>query len=274
MENKFNKSLELLDNYLENVSDEQFQEDWDTVSSMSSNYGVVPVRDYLQVYNNTMEELLPLIPESLRKKSGKVFYSGRNAFTGKKKIYVLGINPGGDPIKQSNETVEWHTDLVLSMKTPNWSSYINESWRGKAPGEYRFQKRILYLFGGLNLNAYEVPSSNTIFLRTRRAEDIKDNSLADTCWKFHEKVIEKLGVQVVLCLGNDAGKIVCNKTNANDLIGVFKEKNNRKWATKAFTNKEGFLVFVVTHPSIADWTNPTQDPTPFIKKILQERNII
>jgi len=181
MEDKFSKSLELLENYLENVSDEQFQEDWNAVSSVSS-YGAIPVNQYLQVYSG-IEELLPLIPKSLRKKSGKVFYSGRNAFTGKKKIYVLGINPGGDPIKQRNETVEWHTNYVLSMESPNWSEYINESWKGKAPGEYRFQKRILHLFNGLNLNAYEVPSSNTIFLRTRRAKDIEGNPIADECWK-------------------------------------------------------------------------------------------
>jgi len=64
------------------------------------------------------------------------------------------------------------------------------------------------------------------------------------------------------------------KTNANELIGIFKEKNNRKWATRAFVNNDGFLVFVTTHPSIAKWDTEAADPTPFIKKILQERNII
>jgi len=221
-----------------------------------------------------MEELIQYIPQYLLKESGKVFYSGRNAFKGKKKVYLLGINPGGDPITQANETVERHNNLVLS-ENPNWSSYIHESWRGKPPGKYRFQTRVIHLFDKLKLNPYEVPSSNAIFRRTRRAEDIKKGDhIWDDCWKFHEKVIEKLGVGAIICLGGDAGKIVCDKTGANDLIGVFKEKNKRKWATRAFANKNGFVVIVATHPSIADWHSEAADPTPFIKKIFQERNII
>jgi hypothetical protein len=33
-----------------------------------------------------MEEFLKLIPKELLKESGEVFYSGKNAFTGKKKF--------------------------------------------------------------------------------------------------------------------------------------------------------------------------------------------
>jgi len=221
-----------------------------------------------------MEEFIQYIPQYLLKESGKVFYSGRNAFTGKKKVYVLGINPGGDPIAQVHETVEWHNNLVLS-ENPDWSSYIHESWRGKPKGEYCFQTRVIHLFDGLNLNPYEVPSSNVVFRRTPRANHIKRRDpIWDDCWKFHEKVIEKLGIETVLCLGRDAERVVCNKTNANNLIDISKEQNGRKWATRAFTNKSGFLVISLTHPSIVKWDSEVADPTPFVKKVLQERNII
>jgi len=221
-----------------------------------------------------MEEFIQYIPKYLLKESGKVFYSGRNAFTGKKKVYLLGINPGGDPIAQANETVEWHNNLVLSQQ-PNWSSYIHESWRKNPPGEYYLQTRLLHLFEELNLNPYKVPSSNIIFRRTREAEHVeKNDTIWNDCWEFHEKVIEKLGIQAILCFGKDAGKIVCSKVGANNLIDIFKEKNKRKWATRAFNNKNGLVVIVATHPSRAKWDSEAADPTPFIKKILQERNII
>lgn len=45
-----------------------------------------------------IERFAALIPDVLRKESGSVFYSGRAAFAGSPKVYVLGANPGGDPI--------------------------------------------------------------------------------------------------------------------------------------------------------------------------------
>jgi len=221
-----------------------------------------------------MKEFIQYIPEYLLKESGKVFYSGRNAFTGKKKIYVLGANPGGDSRTETHKTVESHNNFVLSQK-PNWSSYIHESWRGKPPGEFRFPKRVIYLFNRLNLNPYEVPSSNVVFRRTPRVSGIRRRDpIWNDCWKFHEKVIEKLGIETVLCFGRDAERVVCKKTNANNLIDISEEENGRKWATRVFTNKSGFLVVSLTHPSIVKWDSEAADPTPFIKKILQERNII
>lgn len=37
MEDKFTKSLELLEDYFKNVSDEQFQKDWNVVDAKYSN---------------------------------------------------------------------------------------------------------------------------------------------------------------------------------------------------------------------------------------------
>jgi len=61
----------------------------------------------------------------------------------------------------------------------------------------------------------------------------------------------------------ESGKVFCSGKNAF-----------RKWATRVFTNKNGFVVIVATHPSRAKWDSEAADPTPFIKKILQERSII
>ena len=55
-------------------------------------------------------------------------------------MYILGLNPGGDPIEeQANETVACHTSKVLREKPDKWSEYSNECWEGKSPGKHGMQ---------------------------------------------------------------------------------------------------------------------------------------
>lgn len=49
-----------------------------------------------------LETFARLVPAELWFRSGAVFYSGRAAFSRPSPIYLLGINPGGDP----NEIVD------------------------------------------------------------------------------------------------------------------------------------------------------------------------
>ena len=68
-----------------------------------------------------IEEFAAFIPESLKSKSGSVFYSGRNAFNSQSDVYILGLNPGGSADEQANETIAWHTEQVLFHKPADWS---------------------------------------------------------------------------------------------------------------------------------------------------------
>ena len=115
-----------------------------------------------------------------------------------------------------------------------------------------------------------MPSSNICFVRSPREKEISDklNVYAELCWAFHEKVIDELGIQVILCFGKSAGRFVKNKIQADELIYEFVEKNYRKWVTSVFKNITGQIVIVATHPSIADWTNPNTDPSELVKKHL------
>jgi len=218
-----------------------------------------------------MTEFIKLVPTSLWHFSGSVFYSGRNAFTGLKDLYILGLNPGGSEIKQKEETLSWHTEKVLQNPNPNWSEYKDESWEGHIPGTYRLQPRILHLLNILELSPYDVPSSNICFVRSNREKNIAKelNSYAEMCWPFHQAVIQNLRIKVILCFGNSAGDFVRYKTKANRFIDEFVEVNNRKWSSQAFMSPEDLIVITATHPSRADWTKPETDPSGLIKKYLQ-----
>ena len=217
-----------------------------------------------------IESLAMNIPGEFRDKSGSVFYSGRAAFSGTCPLYILGLNPGGDPTLQERETVEWHTRKVLADKPAIWSEYSDESWGGSPRGRRGMQPRVTDLLGRLGLEPGTVPASNVIFLRSRREGTLAGEleRLAETCWPFHRAVIEHVRPTVILCLGKTAGEFVRRKAGALDQVDTFVERNGRCWKSRTFANADGLKVVVVTHPSVADWTAPETDPSELVRRAL------
>lgn len=216
--------------------------------------------------------VIQAIPSELLAGSGKVFYSGKGAFSAKSQLYILGVNPGGDPDLMQNETIRSHTEWVSSRAPEGWSAYRDESWKGKIPGTHGMQPRMLHLLNALSLQPGSVPASNLIFLRSRREGDIVENfkGLADLCWQFHEMIIETLKPKVILCLGKTAGDYVREKTKSDQQYAAFVERNNRRWQSRAYVSANGLKVVVATHPSIADWTVSETDPTPLVQRSLHD----
>ena len=212
------------------------------------------------------------IPAELLDKSGKVFYSGRAAFSGKKSLYILGLNPGGDPEKLGNDSIEAHTEWVSTTAPEVWSAYRDERWMGKEPGCHGLQPRLLHMFRSVGLQPGAVPSSNLVFVRSRRETGIKSafEQLANLSWPFHRFVIEALGPKVILCLGRSAGDYVRRQTGALQPYAVFTEHNNRRWQSTAYRSVHGLKVIVATHPSVADWTAAQTDPTALVRDALND----
>lgn len=218
-----------------------------------------------------IERFAKLIPAELNEYSGSVFYSGRNAFQGKKDLYIVGLNPGGSELLQKKETILLHTEKTL-REDPNWSEYFDESWKGHKPGKFGLQPRILHLLKKLNLSPHDIPASNICFVRSSRESGIPAkvfNDYCESCWQFHEAVINELEIKIILCFGNTAGNFIRKKINTSKQpIDHFIESNNRKWKTQVYNNANGQVVIVAPHPSIADWTNEKTDPSILVKKYL------
>jgi hypothetical protein len=113
-----------------------------------------------------IEEFSALVDQDLFDKSGKVFYSGRNAFSSPSNIYLLGINPGGCPKRQANETIKQSIHCVSKDHAAEWSAYSDECWEGRNKGEYGLQRPVLSLFKQLDLDIRKIPASNSIFVRS------------------------------------------------------------------------------------------------------------
>lgn len=223
----------------------------------------------LHVGQLMFEELRSLIPESLLDVSGVVFNSGRAAFSSPSDLYVLGLNPGGTPEGHQHETVRLHTDMVMRLPE-NWSSFRDQSLKGRPPGTFRFQPRVLHLLRQLDIDPGSTPASNLIFQRSQREKDLSQlGRLASGCWPFHRQLIEKLEVKVVLCFGQTAADFVREKLETIRLpIEVFKETNDRGWSSASYRNQKGITVIAASHPSIANWRNPACDPTPLVANAL------
>lgn len=212
--------------------------------------------------------LSTLISPRLSGVSGKAFCSGREAFRRTGGIYVLGYNPGGDPLAHSLETVSAHTGFVLTSAPDLWSAYLDEFWQGRGSV---MQARMQHLFRGLALDPRLVPSSNLVFARSRRGDALgpEAHALIDLCWPFHRAAIDGLGPQAIICLGSKCARVVRQKIGG-EMIDAFSENYGaRSWSSYAWRKGNGPVVIQITHPSRADWTNPAADPIPMVKRVMK-----
>jgi hypothetical protein len=217
-----------------------------------------------------IEDFAKLVPPHLDATSGSVFYSGRDAFRGPSPIYVLGLNPGGDPESQAGDTVGKHVSFVIDEAPAQWSAYSDESWLGKPPGTAKLQRRVRHLLRQVGLDPRTTPSSNLIFARSQRISTLQGGveGHEEACWAFHKAVIDQLGVRLIVCLGVSTGDAVRRRTGAERLLAQFRENNRRGWVSSVHGNCKGLSVASLTHPSIADWTTTQCDPSELLLRQL------
>jgi hypothetical protein len=227
------------------------------------------VRHTASMGRDLHDDLLKLVPPDLMERSGRVFYSGRAAFTRPAPLYLLGLNPGGDPIQQAMETIGSCVEQSASRPF-EWSAYVDEAWRGRAPGSKPLQRRVQHLLRQAGLDPHRVPAANVVFVRSRRESELAAEKahLLDACWPVHAALISTLGVKVIACLGGTAGRWVGERLGALELVDTFTEANDRRWTSHTHANGDGLKVVTLTHPSIADWCAPATDPTALVTRAL------
>lgn len=217
----------------------------------------------------SINDALKKLPEHLLSSSGSVFYTGKQAFQRPSAVYLLGLNPGGDPLAQCQNTVAKHIAEFRDRCDP-WSAYVDEIWEGASPGSWGMQPRIQHLMRNLDLDPRLVPASNVVFARTRSESDLrtKKRELLDACWPVHSAVLAATNARVVLCLGKTCGLWVRERLNAHQHLDQFREANGRGWTSDAYASPNDQVVVTLTHPSRAEWRNPAADPTPLVVKAL------
>lgn len=215
------------------------------------------------------EEFVAATPTALLGESGKVFYAGRAAFSAPSDIYILGLNPGGDPSDPRECSVQDNIRFVSTEVPDLWSAYQDEAWKRWAPGDAPLQRRLQHLFHDV-ADLRTVPSSNLIFVRSRRETGLGAGAkeLEDLCWPFHETVLRRLPTKVIVCLGNSAGRRVRRRVGTIAEVDRFVEQNERRWTSRTHRNPTGMAVVTLTHPGVADWTTSAADPSALLRRAL------
>ena len=203
------------------------------------------------------------------KRSGSIFYSGKEAFVDRKALYILGLNPGGIPAEVPTMTIADSIGKFKQRDEP-WSEYSDSSWEDADPGTWGLQPRILHMLRRLGLDPREVPSSNVVFVQSRGEKELglEKAELLKSCWPLHQAVIDNLNIRTILCFGSTAGAWVRGQLGSHELIDRFTETNNRGWTSRTHRADNGRQVVTVTHPSRVDWKNPAADPTPLVGRAI------
>ena len=208
------------------------------------------------------------LPPAVLKRSGSIFYSGKEAFVGRKVLYILGLNPGGIPAEVPTATISASISEFKRCDEP-WSEY-QQSWEDAMPGTWGLQPRILHMLDRLELDPRTVPSSNVVFVQSRGEKELgfEKAELLKSCWPLHQAVIDSLSIRTILCFGGTAGAWVRGQLGAHELIDSFTETNNRGWTSRTHRDEHGRQVVTVTHPSRVDWKNPANDPTQLVERAI------
>lgn len=224
-----------------------------------------------------IEEFAALIPRQLEARSGKVSYAGRVAFGAPSPIYILGFNPGGHDEDHPDETIGQHTRRVLHEYDDHWSALREEEWvpeGKKSPAcQSPRQHSLLHLLDKLERDPGRVPMSNVAFIRSPSAAELgaEDAGTAEATRDFHLHVIERLQVRLVVCIHRTAGEIVTGWLDAHQFIDRWQEQNRRKWsATARRSPSRRVVVAILPDPSRGGWINPAADPSPFVRRLLDQ----
>lgn len=209
-----------------------------------------------------IQAALGKLPGNMLRRSGSVFYTGRSAFAQESDLYILGLNPGGSPSVQVDNTIERNVQVRRKEPNDHWSAYTDEPWEGHPAGTPGMQPRMIHMFSKLGLNPRNVSAANVVFVRSKdeAALEKEKDELLQASWPVHEAVLGSLGVRCALALGTTAGRWVRQKLGAHELIAECFEDNARKWKSTAHRAEVGRIVVTVTHPGRADWRNPAADP--------------
>ncbi len=107
-------------------------------------------------------EIGPLLHES-----GRILYSSVDTLR-PGDIYLLGVNPGGDPNQLDCENIEQSLNELPAQLT---NSYVDEVWRkGQSPGGHPLQQQVRWLLSYLGYEPRSVCASNLIFVRSKDSE--------------------------------------------------------------------------------------------------------
>jgi hypothetical protein len=162
----------------------------------------MPVREIASFVNSSRAILSTVLH-----RSGKILYSSVETLQ-PGPIYILGLNPGGDPdyADDSHYTLE---EALQRLPDKHDNDFLDECWQAcQIPGGRPLQRRTQWLCRQLGHEPANVCASNLIFLRSRGSSGSGYPQSADLCWPVHEHILQLVRPRLILVLGSEVYEYV------------------------------------------------------------------
>lgn len=195
---------------------------------------------------------------SIASHSGRVLYSAASTLK-PSAIYLLGLNPGGNPATHHDTVGE----SLSKLSERRVNAYLDESWAGQPAGHSRLQRRVRWLVEHLGFKVREVCASNLIFVRSSDSTGSGYPQTAELCWPVHERILHIVQPKAIIAFGNSGAspfRFLQAHYGATTLASFPSGHGN--WQCLGFCMPSGIRVIglphlsryaVSNHPEAADW---------------------
>jgi len=167
---------------------------------------------------NDLKNILDLSGQSILNSSGRFLYSEVSTLK-KGDFYLLGYNPGGNPLKETKTFLEdintWGPSSEPNQSTKSYNAYLDEKWppwSGELPGNSHFQRNVKNLCKAIDICPRKVCTSNLFFIRSEDATSHDNkwlgNEYKSVHWRVHKEIIEIVKPSYVIAIGRNTYNII------------------------------------------------------------------
>jgi hypothetical protein len=198
--------------------------------------------------------------EVLNEKGGLVYSAFATIRAGD--VYVMGLNPGGDPAANGMTIGKSLNDLP----DQEGNDYLDK-WNNHAPGQAPLQKRMAYILNDvLEVGLEQTFATNLIFRNTRSARDLNLGKEGALYWPVHQTFMRIVQPRLILAFGNSSVSpyaYIHNRCRDDRSITKAEESQpagHGKWRIKRFRAEfDGRATSVVGLPHLSRY-DPTGKP--------------
>lgn len=210
------------------------------------------------------EQILAAATRTYGRPSISPFYSNPVLTLREGALYVVGLNPGGDPLNTESQRRVRPCDNPSARE--DWCSYLDETWPSQ------LQSNIKHIateaLGGQD-ELRKAFCSNAIFVRGTLS-DVIASGLWGVCKPWHSRWLAVVKPPIVICFSNKAGMSAYAYFSA--LVGGDAERNrlaaygsfSLKWCDGAI---EGVRVSVVGLPHLSRWSPRSEKSLRVVDKV-------
>ena len=178
------------------------------------------------------------------------------------KVYVMGLNPGGNPDKDPFSI----RDSLAQLPNQTGNDYA-DSWSDRPAGQAPLQRRIRYLVENvLGAQLEETFATNLIFRKTKSARSLNLSIDGDRCWPVHEAFLRIVQPDVILAFGNSGvspyGYLLGRSRAAGGMLEeeTSESSGHGSWRLRTFTAVlAGRPTRIVGFPHLSRY-DPTRKP--------------